>query len=561
MGRDFESFYREAFLQELQKLLPAGILTRYDGVSCLAQNDNGEVYLMRRKADDVLVILRAAKGEAAEVASAEYAILRSLDHSCIPKALELIETDTYTYLFREYFPGETLADFIKANGIMRKEDVIDVTLQLCGILSYIHMQKPQVIHRDMKPENIIIDDQGGIRVVDFGIARVYREGATSDTLAIGTRPYMAPEQFGGMQTDGRADLFSLGVVMVFLATGRPDRANIAIRYPYRDLYPVIDRLTRIDPNQRFASAEHLARRLRYVRWGGAARAGKIAGAVTAALALSAGTFLAGRDRGYVSGMLTGEKQINEALSATRYDEGYTSGYAEGHALGYDEGFVQANYLRDNALDAEHEDYFSTTQAVGNTPSNIQNDGLAVTDGEHIYVSTAAGIERMPMDASSREVFLDQRAVSLNIYDGMLYFVDGESGISRAPLAGGEVTQISDKKSVSTQRIIMDNERIYFVNNRDDAAVYSMAPDGSNCKSTSRMAALTIGRCKVSIFITWRKGMPDILTGASSTAAMWNVWITGRAACIWSCRATIFSSWSMIRQALCGWILTGQTALS
>ncbi len=475
MPSDFESFYQENLAREMQKMLPESILDRYEGLSCLAQGEKGEVFLLRRKSDGESVILRAAKGDAREAAAVEFEILQSLDNDRIPKALELMETEAYTYLFRQYFPGQTLAHYIRANGVMRKDELIGVTLQLCGVLAYIHAQHPQVIHRDIKPENIILDDDGQVRLVDFGIARVFRDGATSDTVAIGTRPYMAPEQFGGIQTDGRADLFSLGVVMVYLGTGRHDRTNLTLRYPYRDLLPVVSRLTATDPARRFGSADRLAGRLTFIRWGGVLRAGRVLAAVVVSGAVAAGAFFAGRDRGYVSGMTNGERQAREALGTAQYDEGYLVGYEEGRAAGFDEGMIHMEYLQQNQLDVAHEDYFPLPYALGNTPSNTLNEGLAVTDGEHIYLCTAGAIERMPMDASAREVFLPQAATHLNIYDGMLYYITG-GRVWRAPLAGGGAERIGDQ---STQKIIIMDDLIYFGNNNDHGTLYSMALDGSN----------------------------------------------------------------------------------
>lgn len=477
MSSDFHSFYQENLAKELKRMLPGPILDRYEGISCLAQGDNGEVYLVRRKSDGMLVILRAAKGSAAEAAAAEYGILQSLDSDRIPKPFEMMKTEAYTYLFRQYFPGQTLAHYVRANGAMRKDELIDVTLQLCGILTYLHTRQPQVIHRDIKPENIILDEGGRVRLVDFGIARVYRDGATSDTVAIGTRPYMAPEQFGGMQTDGRADLFSLGVVMVFMGTGRHDRTNLALRYPYRDLLPALAKLTAIDPARRYADANRLARKLTFVRWGGLLRASRILAALSVSGALAAGAFFAGRDRGYVSGMAYGDKQAREAVSGARFDEGFSAGYDEGYASGYDEGIRYAQYLQKTKLDAAHGEYFPLSYAMGNTPSNTENEGLAVTDGEHIYVCTTNGIERMPMDASSREVFLPHTATHLNVYDGMLYYIHDDR-VWRAPLDGGEAERIGD---LSVQKMIIMDDRIYFGNNFEEGTLHAMALDGTDVR--------------------------------------------------------------------------------
>lgn len=482
MASDFQSFYQENLARELKRMLPESILDRYEGISCLAQGDGGEVYLVKRKSDGMHVVLRAAKGGAAAAAAAEFDILKSLDNERIPRPLEIIKTEAYTYAFRQYFPGQTLARYVRTNGVMRKDELIDVALQLCAALTYLHARQPQVIHRDIKPENIILDEEGRVRLVDFGIARVYRDGATSDTVTIGTRPYMAPEQFGGMQTDGRADLFSLGVVMIFMGTGRHDRTNLALRYPYRDLLPVINKLTAIDPSRRYAGANRLARELAFIRWGGMLRAGRVLAAVSVSGALAAGAFFAGQGRGYNSGLAFGEKWATEVVGAARYDEGLASGYDKGYATGYDEGMRYSQYLQQSGLDAAHGKYFPVAGEMGNTPSNTANEGLAVTDGKNIYVCTANGIERMPMDASSREVFLPHTAKHLNLFGGMLYFIH-EDRVWRAPLDGGEAERICD---LSVQKIIVADGRIYFGNNSDKGTLHAMALDGTDVQKLNEI---------------------------------------------------------------------------
>ncbi|MGI6689201.1 MAG: serine/threonine protein kinase [Christensenellales bacterium] len=105
------------------------------------------------------------------------------------------------------------------------------------MLTYLHGQTPAVIHRDIKPENIIRTSEKDIRLIDFGIARTFREDTDTDTQVIGTKPYMAPEQFGSEQSDNRADIYALGMVMLFLATGKPDRLLLKTAYPYKSADP------------------------------------------------------------------------------------------------------------------------------------------------------------------------------------------------------------------------------------------------------------------------------------------------------------------------------------
>ncbi len=72
---------------------------------------------------------------------------------------------------------------------------------MCDILNYLHSQNPPIIHRDIKPQNVIVDERGRVTLIDFGISRMYDAGARADTLCFGTRHYAAPEQYGFAQTD------------------------------------------------------------------------------------------------------------------------------------------------------------------------------------------------------------------------------------------------------------------------------------------------------------------------------------------------------------------------
>ncbi|HZW04074.1 MAG TPA: protein kinase, partial [Anaerolineaceae bacterium] len=119
---------------------------------------------------------------------------------------------------------------------------------------YLHGQTPAIIHRDIKPQNIIVDEQGKITLIDFGISRIYDETAQEDTYNFGTRHYAAPEQYGFSQTDCRSDIYSLGVLLCWLLTGSTDvqQANKAIPNPW--LVNVIARCTAFAPKDRFKNA-------------------------------------------------------------------------------------------------------------------------------------------------------------------------------------------------------------------------------------------------------------------------------------------------------------------
>jgi serine/threonine-protein kinase len=144
--------------------------------------------------------------------------------------------------------------------------VIKWAKQITEALIYLHSSKPNpVIYRDMKPSNLILNKDGKIVIVDFGIAREYKQESKGDTTHMGTIGYAAPEQFGGRQTDARTDIYSLGVTLYHLATGKGPNAPPYDLRPIREvkatlsvgLEYIIAKCTKADPEQRYQSAAAL----------------------------------------------------------------------------------------------------------------------------------------------------------------------------------------------------------------------------------------------------------------------------------------------------------------
>ena len=101
------------------------------------------------------------------------------------------------------------------------EDVArDLAIALAKAMKALHTSDPVIIHRDIKPKNIIVRDDGSVALIDLGISRVYKKEANSDTIFRGTEGFAPPEQYGFMQTDIRSDIYSFGVVLSWLLTGK-----------------------------------------------------------------------------------------------------------------------------------------------------------------------------------------------------------------------------------------------------------------------------------------------------------------------------------------------------
>ncbi len=194
---------------------------------------------------------------------AEANLMKKLDHPALPRIVDIIDNGVTIYVVMDYIEGESLDKVLKAEGPQPEEVVIEWAKQLCDALSYLHSQKPPIIYRDMKPANIMLKPEGNIKIIDFGIAREYKEQALSDTTVLGTKGYAPPEQYSG-QTDARSDIFALGMTMHHLLTGIDPRSGEAYA-PVRMWNPelsegieiIIDRCVQPAPENRYQNCEDL----------------------------------------------------------------------------------------------------------------------------------------------------------------------------------------------------------------------------------------------------------------------------------------------------------------
>ena len=196
----------------------------------------------------------------------EAAKVRDLSHPAIPKAVDIIETESYICVAWEYVPGDTLETLVQKNGPQPVDRVIDWGRQLCDVLSYLHRQKPPRIYRDMRPYNVILTADGTLKLADCDVMRTYKPGKRGDTCMLGTRGYAAPEQFRSMgQTDARTDIYALGVTMHRLVTGVDPSGPLFDLEPIRSYDPrlpegleyIISKCTQRNPADRYQTCARL----------------------------------------------------------------------------------------------------------------------------------------------------------------------------------------------------------------------------------------------------------------------------------------------------------------
>ena len=206
--------------------------------------------------------------------AAETEILKKLNNPHLPRIVDIIPGEDSFLIVMDYIEGITLKSLLKNEGRQSQENVVCWALQLCDVLEYLHSQDPPVIYRDMKPGNLMLKPDGTVMLIDFGIAREYREGAEEDTVCLGTKGYAAPEQYGGRgQTDERTDIYNLGATLYHLVTGKdPSRPPYEIR-PIRSWDPALStglekilmKCTRNDPEKRYQSVSEVRFELEHYR--------------------------------------------------------------------------------------------------------------------------------------------------------------------------------------------------------------------------------------------------------------------------------------------------------
>lgn len=196
----------------------------------------------------------------------EAEILKRLEHPMLPKVVDIFEDNDFLYIVEDYIEGEDLSKVLIKHKSIDEKTALLWFEKIVDCLIYLHNQTPNpIIYRDLKPSNIILQPNGKIKLIDFGIAREYKEKAISDTSYIGTKGYAAPEQFGKAQTDARSDIYSLGVTMYHIVTGKSPYAPPYSFVPVRQLNPqlsigiekIINKCIQIEPQNRYQTAIEL----------------------------------------------------------------------------------------------------------------------------------------------------------------------------------------------------------------------------------------------------------------------------------------------------------------
>lgn len=239
--------------------LPERLAGRYRPESCLLSREGREVWLLG-DAEGERYVLKIDRTGQRDLAG-EFALMGRLPRDLegrVPLPVDYFEEDGARYLLRTYLPGRPLSETWAPGDFQR---CVEIGTKLCALLDRLHSLGEPVIHRDIKPENIILSPEGEPGLIDFGIARIYKEGQESDTMFMGTRSTAPPEQYGYAQTDRRADVYSLGVTLRWMLTGSYDPKALDGADCPGELKRCLNRAAAFDPKARYSSAGELGRAL------------------------------------------------------------------------------------------------------------------------------------------------------------------------------------------------------------------------------------------------------------------------------------------------------------
>lgn len=220
------------------------IETQFIVTKTLKEGPRGKVFLLGHRQTGKPYIFRHFTGD-----GNVYHKLLAISCPNLPQVMEVAEQDGKVAVLEEYIQGDTVAGLLKG-ALFTPGEVRMIVRQLCEGLWILHSMG--AVHRDIKPENVILRETGAV-LIDFDASRIYKESRDNDTQVLGTTGYAAPEQYGISQTDGRSDIYSLGVLMNVMLTGKHPSTVLADGKMGR----IILRCTMMNPEKRFQTIRHL----------------------------------------------------------------------------------------------------------------------------------------------------------------------------------------------------------------------------------------------------------------------------------------------------------------
>ena len=248
----------------MQNLINKVFADRYEMIGVISESEYSSVYKVKdTKTGNILALKNYFSSnpkdeiKLLEGLEREFNVLRHTSHPGLPKFFDLIKENDKFYLVMEYISGTNLKDYVDKNGPLKKKEMKHIMRQVGSTLYYLHSLEPAIIYRDLKPANIILLEDGGVKLVDFGIAKRYSGEDFLVEKAYGSRGFAAPEQYGDkngnalFNTDIRTDIFGFGATMYYLATKEYYKSgHVTLRWG-RKISRVISKCTKSNADDRY----------------------------------------------------------------------------------------------------------------------------------------------------------------------------------------------------------------------------------------------------------------------------------------------------------------------
>lgn len=248
-------------------ILPDPLAEHYELVSCLKYSEQASTCLIAVRSSGKTVLLKTASDPLLSKSLLQEKMVLEMIHqtdspfaASFPRPILLEWYGETCFYIRSYIEGKSLEELCESNYErpgFAEPTALEYLIELTEILHFMHTLTPSLLHRDIKPQNVIVDSFGKCHFIDLGISRFLNSSKTSDTLVMGTRLTAPPEQFGYQQTDLRSDIYSLGILLLYCITGEYKPENAVLMELSEPVRQIVTKATMFDPDKRYQTTEEL----------------------------------------------------------------------------------------------------------------------------------------------------------------------------------------------------------------------------------------------------------------------------------------------------------------
>lgn len=257
--------FLQTYTEQVAQKLPVFLQDGYSVLSCYYAQEEKSCYLLQKKETKEKYIVKCRKErEDRDSLQKEYEELGRLAerYPNLYRRATLHKEDGYVYLLRAYMEGKNLEEYVAEDPYLKPERQLEILEEICQAVARLHAMDPVILHRDMKPQNLILDAGGHVHLIDFETAREYDGTKKKDTVFFGTEGSAAPEQYGYAQTDVRTDVFGIGKIAEYLYE------EYQVGYDpltEKRLQRIIKKATAFDPADRYQNVQALLLAFRSAR--------------------------------------------------------------------------------------------------------------------------------------------------------------------------------------------------------------------------------------------------------------------------------------------------------